>query len=77
MKPSIAPITTAAGAGSSPPVDGAIVGCSEVMRDLKLDLVQVAKSTSTVLITGETGTGKELAAEFIHRNSPRCHKACP
>src|SRR5258705_1887534 len=37
-----------------------------------LDLVsQVASSRSTILITGETGTGKELIAKAIHANSPR------
>ncbi len=37
-----------------------------------LDLVaQVAPSRSTILITGETGTGKELVAKAIHANSPR------
>jgi len=37
-----------------------------------LDLVgQVATSRSTILITGETGTGKELVAKAIHANSPR------
>jgi len=37
-----------------------------------LDLVsQVASSRSTILVTGETGTGKELIAKAIHANSPR------
>jgi len=37
-----------------------------------LDLVsQVAPSRSTILITGDTGTGKELIAKAIHSNSPR------
>jgi DNA-binding NtrC family response regulator len=48
-----------------------IVGKSERMLRV-LDLVaQVAPSRSTVLITGETGTGKELIAKAIHANSPR------
>jgi DNA-binding NtrC family response regulator len=48
-----------------------IVGGSERMVRI-LDLVtQVAPSRSTILITGETGTGKELIAKAIHANSPR------
>jgi DNA-binding NtrC family response regulator len=52
-----------------------IIGKSEKMLTL-LDLVsQVAASRSTVLITGETGTGKELIAKAIHSASPRADKA--
>src|SRR5260370_12390373 len=48
-----------------------IIGKSERMVRL-LDLVgQVASSRSTILITGETRTGKELVAKAIHANSPR------
>jgi DNA-binding NtrC family response regulator len=48
-----------------------IVGKSERMLRI-LDLVsQVAASRATILITGETGTGKELIAKAIHANSPR------
>src|SRR6266568_6728981 len=48
-----------------------IIGKSERMLRL-LDLVgQVAPSRSTILITGETGTGKELVAKAIHANSAR------
>jgi DNA-binding NtrC family response regulator len=48
-----------------------IIGKSERMVRL-LDLVgQVAPSRSTIMITGETGTGKELVAKAIHANSPR------
>jgi DNA-binding NtrC family response regulator len=48
-----------------------IVGKSERMVKI-LDMVtQVAPSRSTILITGETGTGKELIANAIHSNSPR------
>ncbi len=48
-----------------------IVGKSERMQQI-LDLVaQVAPSRSTIMITGETGTGKELIAKAIHAASPR------
>ncbi|HYZ87220.1 MAG TPA: sigma-54 dependent transcriptional regulator [Bryobacteraceae bacterium] len=48
-----------------------IIGKSDRMQKV-LDLVtQVAPSRSTILITGETGTGKELIAKAIHANSPR------
>ena len=48
-----------------------IIGKSERMVRM-LDLVaQVASSRSTILITGETGTGKEIVAKAIHANSPR------
>lgn len=50
-----------------------MIGQSLVMRQIKAYLSKVAETDSTVLITGETGTGKELAAESIHQNSPR-HK---
>jgi DNA-binding NtrC family response regulator len=51
-----------------------IIGKSERMVRT-LDLVgQVASSRSTILITGETGTGKELVAKAIHANSPRAEQ---
>jgi transcriptional regulator with PAS, ATPase and Fis domain len=48
-----------------------MVGRSAAMRELFARLNRVAGSDATVLIQGETGTGKELAAEAIHRASPR------
>jgi DNA-binding NtrC family response regulator len=48
-----------------------IIGKSDKMLRV-LDLVgQVAPSRATILVTGETGTGKELIAKAIHANSPR------
>jgi DNA-binding NtrC family response regulator len=51
-------------------IDG-LIGRSSVMRDLAQLLEIVAATSSTVLITGETGTGKELCAKAIHHNSTR------
>ena len=48
-----------------------IMGQSKVMQELFVQLKKVAKAPVPVLITGETGTGKELAARAIHSLSPR------
>ena len=48
-----------------------IIGKSPVMRRLFQLLETVAATGSTILITGETGTGKEIVARAIHHNSPR------
>ena len=48
-----------------------IIGCSPVMRTVFSTLELVSPMNSTVLIEGETGTGKELIARAIHHNSPR------
>ena len=50
---------------------GGILGRSRPMQKLFHLLETVARSSSTILITGETGTGKEVVARAIHHNSPR------
>ena len=50
---------------------GGILGRSRPMQALFQMLETVARSSSTILVTGETGTGKEVVARAIHHNSPR------
>jgi DNA-binding NtrC family response regulator len=60
----------------SPPATGLIegehfVGQSRTVAEIKAYIEKLARTNSNVLITGETGTGKELIAELIHKNSTR------
>ena len=52
-----------------------IVGTSPALQAVLSHVSKVALSDSTVLLTGETGTGKELVARAIHRRSPRASRA--
>jgi formate hydrogenlyase transcriptional activator len=52
-----------------------IVGSSEPLREVLLQVAKVAPTDSTVLILGETGTGKELIARAIHKRSNRSARA--
>jgi DNA-binding NtrC family response regulator len=51
-----------------------IFGDTPAMREVRGKIAWVAPTAATVLITGETGTGKELVARAIHRQSPRAEK---
>ncbi len=51
-----------------------LIGNSPRMRRIISILQQIAPTSATVLIEGETGTGKELVAKAIHNNSPRKNK---
>ena len=57
------------GSTRAPSID--IIGHSKPMQEVFGMVAQVADSNTTILITGETGTGKELVARAIHMNSPR------
>jgi PAS domain S-box-containing protein len=52
-----------------------IVGSSPAMRTLLSNMMKVAPTDSTILISGETGTGKELIARAIHKKSRRSDQA--
>ena len=52
-----------------------LVGRSPAMQQVFRQIALVADSDLTVLLTGETGTGKELVASAIHKHSSRCDKA--
>lgn len=54
-------------------IDG-MIGSSVVMREVYTKIHKVAPTSATVLILGETGTGKELVANAIHAESPRKDK---
>ena len=52
-----------------------IIGTSPAIRNVIVRLRQIAPSNIPVLITGDSGTGKELVAQAIHHNSPRAKRA--
>src|SRR5699024_8332593 len=51
------------------PIKNQIIYCSTYMQELIPMLDQIATVDSTVLITGESGVGKEVVANYIHKNS--------
>ncbi|MCS7041538.1 MAG: sigma-54 dependent transcriptional regulator [Bryobacteraceae bacterium] len=55
------------------PLPTEMIGSSPKMVEIYKTISRVAPTDALVLIEGETGTGKELIAHMIHRNSPRAH----
>jgi two-component system, NtrC family, response regulator AtoC len=51
-----------------------VVGNTQAMTTVVSQAQRAAKMSASVLITGETGTGKEVLAQFIHRSGPRSNK---
>ncbi len=66
-------LSTSPGAQTSAAIEG-LIGESPVMLELARTIRLVAPRTTTVLIEGETGTGKEVVAHAVHRLSPRSAK---
>jgi len=67
-KPFEMPVLLGRLAGLLPASDdaGAVLGVSEPMRQIQRTLLRIARVRSTVLLTGETGVGKEVCARFLH-----------
>jgi anaerobic nitric oxide reductase transcription regulator len=61
-------------ARAAAPQERGLQGASPVMRQLQKDIALVAASDLCVLVTGETGTGKELVAQAVHAQSGRADK---
>lgn len=73
--PASKPTTKASADRSSTPAwSDDMVGAAPAMQELYRAIGRLAKSTATVLITGESGVGKEVVAREIWRHSPRSHR---
>ncbi len=74
LLPRLLPSGIAAVRMPAPTEEGDLVGASPAMRDVQKAIGLLADSDATVLITGETGTGKEVVARAIHRHGRRAKK---
>ncbi|WP_133501671.1 nitrogen regulation protein NR(I) [Cognatilysobacter terrigena] len=71
LGPSTPPVTAP---DELPATAETLLGTAPAMRELFRAIGRLAQAPLSVLITGETGTGKELVARALHRESPRAHK---
>ncbi len=55
--------------------DSSLIGNSPLMTELKVEIERIARSGAKVLVTGDSGTGKELVANAIHGGSERAKRA--
>src|SRR5258705_13605713 len=60
--------------GKPEKITNRIVGNSPALKSVLAEVERVATTESTVLVLGETGTGKELIARAVHNLSPRCRR---
>ena len=65
------PGTVTQPARAAPPSDDELIGMSAAMREVQKAVGMLADSDATVLVSGETGTGKEVVARAIHRHGRR------
>jgi two-component system nitrogen regulation response regulator GlnG len=72
--PATATPAAAAGDDDEPRLGPQLIGAAPAMRALFRSIGRLAQVPLSVLITGETGTGKELVARALHRESPRARK---
>ncbi len=69
-----APAEDAGAAGGDGATEPALIGSTPAMRALFRTIGRLAQAPLSVLVTGETGTGKELVARALHRESPRARR---
>ena len=68
----LAPLPPAAASqGGAAAAEGEVIGASAAMREVQKTIGKLADSDATVLLLGETGTGKEVVARAIHRHGRR------
>jgi DNA-binding NtrC family response regulator len=67
-------LATAAAPGASTPTDAGLVAASPVMQGVLIRAERIARTELSILITGETGTGKSMLARYIHERGDRAEQ---